>query len=90
MTTYLILKFDNREDFIAYSNTVKLTLKNIAYQVPPNDPKFAVFIKTELPVPKGLLFAETNGGKKVVIHVSSCTIKDPWISHDPQKDKDTP
>ena len=79
MTTYLILKFDNRKDFVAYSNTVKLELENLAYQVPPKDPKFTVFIKTELPIPKGLLFAETNGGKKVVIEVSSCTIKeDPW------------
>jgi hypothetical protein len=76
MTTYIKLEFDSREDFIAYDKVVKLKPENVAYPLSPKKYKFIVLIKAELPIPKGVLHAETREGEEIKIAVSTCTIKD--------------
>lgn len=76
MTTYIKLEFDNKEDFIAYGKVVKLKPENVAYPLSPKESKFIVLIKTELPIPKGVLHAETREGEEIKIAVSTCIIKD--------------
>ena len=81
MDVYIALTFDNSEDFEVYRNTIQS--KNLGYTLDketlkdPKNPRITVLIKTEFPIPSGLLTVKTNTGREIKIHVAS----GPFISN---------
>ena len=75
---YTTLTFENSEEFEMYDNAVNLskydtTLNNRKFSnVGVNkDYKITVFIRTDIPLPTGILTANTRSGKEIKIRVAS-------------------
>ena len=65
---YVILTFENKEDFELYRKSVKLQLKHVALS---EDHKLVALINTEVIIPSGFLTAKTKSGREIIINVSS-------------------
>ena len=66
---YTTLTFQSPEEFEMYKNTISLDNRNMALRL--KDSKLTAIIKTELPLPAGILIAKTRSGKQIEIQVSS-------------------
>ncbi len=69
MSMYTLLTFKNHEEFEMYRTSVDLKSSNMALRM--TDCKLTALIKTELPLPTGILIANTISGKEIEIKVSS-------------------
>ena len=77
---YVILSFDNHEDFLTYKRTVEgtgkeLEAKDVTISLISGRSKVAVIIEVNLPIPDGPLHVKTYAGKEMVIEVSSFSRK---------------
>lgn len=66
---YTTLTFKNPEEFEMYKNAISLDNRNMALRM--KDYKLTAIIKTELPLPAGILIAKTRSGKEIEIQMSS-------------------
>ena len=66
---YTTLTFRNPEEFEMYKNAINLDNRNMALRI--KDCKLTVIVKTELPLPAGVLIAKTKSGKEIQIQMSS-------------------
>jgi hypothetical protein len=66
---YTTLTFKNHQEFEMYKNAISLDNRNMALRM--KDCKLTAIIKTEIPLPTGILIAKTRSGKEIEIQVSS-------------------
>lgn len=66
---YTTITFKNHQEFEMYKNAISLDNRNMALRM--KDCKLTAIIKTEIPLPTGILIAKTRSGKEIEIQVSS-------------------
>jgi hypothetical protein len=68
MDAYTALIFKNHEEFEMYNKTTNLNSVRVALS---EDYEIVVFIRTQVPIPTGLLTVKTSKDREIVIRIKS-------------------